>query len=173
MLRGGLVGACSALVTVLAHASGGGGLPMGSALMALIIVCATVGAGVGVINLEGRHARLALIIAALSAGQALGHVTLTAIGTHHHVGSALANPLRMLALHAIAAVALGLLIGAVEYLFLVCSSVLSWLRLFATSGLVPAAASVHRYSNVVVVQPVLLRAGLGMRAPPRRSVLGA
>ena len=107
-----------------------------------------------------------MIVAALSAGQALGHFTLTAIGTHHHVESALANPLQMLALHAIAAVALGLLIGAVEYLFLVCSSVLSWLRLFATSALVPAAASVRLYSNVVVVQSVLLRAGLGMRPPP-------
>jgi hypothetical protein len=127
-------------------------------------VCATVGAGVGRITVEGHHALLALVVAALGAGQALGHITLTAIGMHHHVGSALVNPLHMVAMHAIAAVVLGLLIGAVEYLFLVCSSVLSWLRLFAAAALGPATVSVCRCSNVVVVQPVLLRAGLGMRA---------
>ena len=73
----------------------------------------------------------------------------------------------MLLVHAVAAVALGLLIGAAEYLFVVCSSILSWLRLFATDASVPAVTTARRYSPVIVVQPVLPRAGLGMRAPPR------
>jgi hypothetical protein len=168
-----LVGACSALITALAHAAGGGGIPSGSALVEVLIVCATVGAGVGAVDVAGRHARVGLIIAALCAGQGLGHLVLTAVASHDHPGSANAPPWQMLSLHVIAAVVAGLLIGAVEYLYVVCSAVLTWLRLFATAVLTPQPTCLRRYSNVVVVQPVLLRAGLGMRAPPGLSRLGA
>ena len=139
IVRGGLVGACSALITALAHAAGGGGIPSGSALVEVLIVCATVGAGVGAVDVAGRHARVGLIIAALCAGQGLGHLVLTAVASHDHPGSANAPPWQMLSLHVIAAVVAGLLIGAVEYLYVVCSAVLTWLRLFATAVLTPQA----------------------------------
>ena len=159
------------LFTALAHAAAGGGLPAGSALVELLIACATVGAGVGAIRVEGRYARTALIIAALCAGQGLGHLVL-AVGGHHHADSATSTPVLMLAMHAAAAATLGLLIGAAEYLFVVCSSVLTWLRLFATAALHPAVATTPRQPNHIVRQAVLLRAGLGMRAPPARRALG-
>jgi hypothetical protein len=165
LLRGGFVGICSVLVTVIAHAAGGGGVPEGSTLAELIVVCATLGASIGTINPSGRRSKAALVVAALCAGQTLGHLTLTVIGGHHHTGQLLTAP--MLTVHVVAALALGLLIGAVEHFYVVCSSVLSWLRLFATAVGTPSVTSTRRYSNIVVVEPVLLRAGLGMRAPPR------
>jgi hypothetical protein len=170
-VRGGLVGLCAALVTAAAHAGAGGGVPTGSALILLLIVCATVGAAVGGIRLEGRHTHAFLVIGALCVGQALGHVTLTVGGGHHeHAGWLLTPP--MLMLHVLAALALGLLISAVEYLYAVCASVLCWLRIFVGGRLRPEGRS-WRPSNVVVARPVLLRAGLGMRAPPQVSVVSA
>lgn len=173
ILRGALVGTCSALVTALAHAAGGGGLPTGSAPIELLIVCATIGAGVGALGAERRCARLTMAVSALAAGQGLGHLTLAGVGGHHHADQAASHPLQMLALHASAAVVLGSLIAAVEYLYLICVSVLSWLRLFATASIDPAPAAPTRRSNVVVRRPVLLGSGLGTRAPPRALVLGA
>ena len=173
LLRGGFVGSCSVLVTILAHAAGGGDVPMGSALVLLVLVCATVGAGVATVELSGRYARLGLIIVALSAGQALGHLTLALAGGHHHSGSILQASPPMLVLHVIAAIVLGLLIGVFEYLYVVSSSLLCWLRLFATDVHSPAVARVRHRLDVVVVRRVLPCAGLGMRAPPRPSILGA
>jgi hypothetical protein len=173
LLRGGLVGACSALITALAHGAGGGGTPAGSVSVELMLVCSTVGAGVGALNLAGRRARVGLVIAALCLGQALGHLTLAAFGGHHHGAMLAMPPMQMLVLHAVAAVALGLLIAAVEHLYVVLSSIVSWLRIFACGVLVPTVAKARFSPSVVVVHPVLEGAGLGMRAPPTRFALGA
>jgi hypothetical protein len=170
-VRGGLVGLCAALVTATAHAGAGGGAPAGSALILLLVVCATVGAAVGGITLEGRHSRAALVIGALAAAQILGHVMLTVGGHHEHSGWLLTPP--MLMLHVLAAAGLGMLINAVEYLYVVCGSVLCWLRIFAAGHIRPVAGQAWRPSNVIVARPVLLRTGLGMRAPPQVSYVSA
>jgi hypothetical protein len=170
-VRGGLVGLCAALVTAAAHAGAGGGVPAGGALVLLLVVCATVGAAVGGITLEGRHSRAALVIGALCAAQVLGHVMLTVGGHHEHAGWLLTTP--MLMLHMLAAVGLGLLINTVEYLYAVCGSVLCWLRIFAAGHIRPAAGQAWRPSNVIVARAVLLRAGLGMRAPPQVPFVSA
>lgn len=165
-LRGALVGACSAMVTAVAHAGGGGEPPQGGALVMLIAVCATVGAAVAGIALEGRHTRVALVVATLCVGQLLSHATLALAGGHHlHGGLGLTAP--MLAAHAATAAALGVLISAVEYLYVVAASVLSWLRLFATGSHRPAArVAVPQTVNPIVLQNFLRLSGLGMRAPP-------
>jgi hypothetical protein len=170
-VRGGLVGLCAALVTATAHAGAGGGAPAGSALILLLVVCATVGAAVGGIALEGRHSRAALVIGALAAAQILGHVMLTVGGHHEHSGWLLTPP--MLMLHVLAAAGLGLLINAVEYLYVVCGSVLCWLRIFTAGHILPIAGQAWRPSNAIVARPVLLRTGLGMRAPPQVSYVSA
>ena len=162
---------CAALVTAAAHAGAGGGVPTGGALVLLLVVCATVGAAVGGIRLEGRVARAALVIGALAAAQALGHVMLTVGGHHEHTGWLMTAP--MLMLHVLAAVGLGLLIDAVDYLFAVCGSVLCWLRIFTAGHIRPAAGQGWRSTNVIVARPVLLRTGLGMRAPPQVSFVSA
>jgi hypothetical protein len=170
-VRGGLVGLCAALVTATAHTGAGGGVPAGGALVLLMVVCATVGAAVGGITLEGRVARAALVVGALGAAQVLGHVMLTVGGHHDHTGWLMTAP--MLTLHVLAAVGLGLLINAVEYLYAVCGSVLCWLRIFAAGHIRPAGGQGWRPTNVIVARPVLPRAGLGMRAPPQVSFVSA
>ncbi|AFP42819.1 hypothetical protein MSMEI_6393 [Mycolicibacterium smegmatis MC2 155] len=169
-LRGGLVGLCSALTAAVAHTAAGGVPPSGSPLVILLIACATLGAAVGGFSPRTRSAATALLIVGLGSGQALGHLILAVTGGHHHGGALVSAP--MLALHAAAAVGLGLLIGAVEYLFIVCATVLSWLRLFAVGRVEPAGDAAWWPSDVVVARPVLLRAGLGMRAPPQALTAG-
>ncbi|MDH6195458.1 hypothetical protein M2272_002098 [Mycobacterium frederiksbergense] len=166
-LRGGLVGACSALTATAAHTAAGGGAPSSSPLIVLLLLCAALGAAVGGFNPQTRSAKAALLIAGLGAGQLLGHVALAMVGGHRHSASLFTGP--MLGLHVAAAVGLGLVIGMAEYLYVVCASVLCWLRIFAAARIRPSVRELWWPSNVVVARPVLLRAGLGMRAPPAVS----
>ena len=78
----------------------------------------------------------------------------------------------MLAMHVIAAAILGLLIGLVEHVYVVCESVLCWLRLFAVDRCMPVPRLPRTGATSVVVQSVLLRSGLGMRAPPQGTAIG-
>ncbi|CRZ17395.1 hypothetical protein [Mycolicibacterium neworleansense] len=169
-LRGALVGACSALTATLAHTAAGGTAPTSSPLIVLLLLCAALGAAVGGFNPQARWAKTGLLITGLGAGQLLGHFALAMSGGHHHADSLLTAP--MVGLHAAAAVGLGLLIGMAEYLFVVCASVLSWFRIFAAARINPLVREVWRPSNVVVARPVLLHAGLGMRAPPALPGMG-
>ncbi|MCG7610105.1 hypothetical protein BA059_07030 [Mycolicibacterium sp. (ex Dasyatis americana)] len=168
-LRGGLVGACSALTATVAHAAAGGMVPASSPLIVLLLLCAALGAAVGGLKPQTRSGRAGLLIAGLGAGQFLGHFVLAMSG-HHHASSLLTVP--MAGMHAAAAVGLGVLIGVAEYLFVVCASVLTWLRVFATAQIRPSIRDPWWPSNVVVARPVLLRTGLGMRAPPAVSGMG-
>ncbi|MDZ4267373.1 MAG: hypothetical protein U1D00_17055, partial [Mycobacterium sp.] len=129
-LRGALVGAASSVMTVGAHAAAGGGIPFGGALVISLLICATIGTAVGCLRLETRAARWLATTAALCAAQFLGHVALVTTG-HQHADSALGMSPSMAATHIAAAVILGVAITAAEYLYVVCTSVLCWLRLFA------------------------------------------
>ena len=169
-LRGGLVGACSALTAMVAHTAAGGMAPTSSPLVVLLLLCAALGAAVGGLNPQARSVKTGLLIAGLVAGQLLGHFALAMSGGHHHAASLLTAP--MIGMHAVAAVGLGLVIGMAEYLFVVCASVLSWLRIFGTARLHPLVRDLWWPSNVVVARPVLRRAGLGMRAPPAVPGMG-
>jgi hypothetical protein len=163
-LRGALVGACSAVVTVAAHGAGHGALPSGPTLVVASLACASIGAALAGVTLESRSHRLLGVIGALSVAQALGHVVLTVASEHHHGGALGASP-AMIAAHAAGAVLLGLAIASAEYLYVVCSSVLTWLRLLPVS---PHRTDAPRRfdSKDVVAQSVLHCYGLGMRAPP-------
>jgi hypothetical protein len=169
-VRGALVGACSAVVTVGAHAAAGGVVPQGGRLITSLLVCGIVGAAVAAAPLEGRSGRLLGVIGSLAVAQSLGHLALMASATHHH-GDAFGVTGSMAAAHLAAAVLLGAAITSVEYLYVVCESVLCWLRLFATAASRPAVRMLPLVINDVVAQPVLLRSGLGMRAPPRHAAL--
>jgi hypothetical protein len=164
-LRAALVGVCAAVGTTGAHAAASGMLPRGAALVAALLVCATSGVTAAGIRLQNRHAQVLGLIAALGAAQLLGHLTLTMAGGHH-AGTGLGMAPTMIAAHAAAAVLLGAAIGAVEHLYLVCSSVLCWLRLFAAYTPRPAPPRARRRTTNVVAQSLLWRTGLGMRAPP-------
>lgn len=164
-LRAALVGVSAAAGTTGAHAAASGMFPHGAALVAALLVCATSGAAATGIRLQNQHAQLLGLIAALGAAQLLGHLTLTMAGGHHG-GAGLGMTASMMAAHAAAAVVLGIAIGAVEHLYLVCSSLLRWLRLFAAFTPRPTPPRARRRTNNVVAQSLLWRTGLGMRAPP-------
>lgn len=172
-LRGGLVGVCSALVTALAHSVAGGATPTGATLMFLMIVCVTVGIVLGAVNTDGRYTRIGLVVGALAIGQVSGHMVLTLTSEQHgECGWMLTAP--MLSVHVAAALALGIAISAVEHLYAVCGSILRWLRLFSITQLRPMVRLARAHAaNVVVVRPVLLLSGLGMRAPPPLAFVGA
>ncbi|MCH9730859.1 MAG: hypothetical protein K0U84_14485 [Actinomycetia bacterium] len=167
-LRGALVGVTSAAMTVGAHAAGGGGTPSGGALIIALLACATVGTMVGCLRLEGRSGGWPATAIALSAAQFLGHTALMSAG-HQHAGNVHTLSTSMAAAHVAAAVILSVVISAAEYLYVMCSSVLCWLRLFAIRALRPAVFLVRQVTNVVFARPVCLT-GLGMRAPPWMAV---
>lgn len=163
---------CSAVLTATAHTFAGGQLPRGSTLIVTMLVCATAGAVVARPALEGRRARLVGVTGVLSLAQILGHLTFVIAGGHMH-SAALGLTPAMVAVHFGAAVVLGAAIAAVEYLYVVCVSVLRWLRIFATLGLRPRVRRLHRTAKTVVAESVLLSYGLGMRAPPVRFATAA
>lgn len=165
-LRGGLVGGSSAVLATSAHAGAAGAVPHGATLVAALLVCATAGAAAGAVKLAGRYAQSAVMFTALCAAQFLSHGTLAVTGGHHHAGAALGLTPAMAAAHVGAALVLGVTIAVVEHLYTVCATLLTWLRLFASRSPRPTPPPVRR-AEPVVVRPVLLRPGLGMRAPPR------
>lgn len=169
-LRGALVAMSSATATIGAHAAAGGALPQGASLFVAVLVCAATGASTGGLRLESRRAGLIGVVAALGIAQLLGHLTLAVASAHHHHGAAMTPA--MATAHVGAAVALGAAIAAVEYLYVVCASVLCWLRLFACAAVRPPVRALRWCTDVVVAQPILLRSGLGMRAPPVVAVAG-
>lgn len=164
-LRGALVGVTSAAMTVGAHAEAGGGIPNGGALIISLLACATVGTMIGCLRLEGRGASWLATTAALCAAQLLGHATLVAAG-HQHADSALGLSPSMAATHIGAAVILGVAITAAEHLYVVCSSVLCWLRLCTAATRAPVSQALRAFTSNVVAQSVLRCSGVGMRAPP-------
>lgn len=166
-LRGVLVGACSAVITAGAHTSAGGELPDGAALIAAFLVCAAAGATLTRVRFEERHARVLGIVGALGLAQILGHLTFVIAGGHHHA-DAMGLTGAMVVAHAVAAVLLGAAISTVEYLYVVCSSVLQWLRVFAAMAMRPRVRKPRFAVKTLVAESVLLSFGLGMRAPPGR-----
>lgn len=164
-VRGALIGLTSAALTSGAHVAAGGNIPRGAALVLTLLLCATVGALSSSLRIDGRVASWAATTSALGLAQLLGHVALT-VTSHHHGTDGLAPGALMTAVHLGAAVLLGGAITAAEYLYVVCASVLCWLRLFAGRALRPVPRVRRRPTKVVVARPVLAT-GLGMRAPPR------
>jgi hypothetical protein len=161
-LRGGCVGACSASLAVAAHGAGGGGFPSGGSLVALLVVCATVGASVAACRKTGRP-QLATLIAQLLLGQAVGHVILTAAAHHPHSQSPTPP---MLAAHVAAAVVCALLIGFADHLYRVCVSVVSGLAAIAAPPPKGPARLLGGTAYSAALQPRYLDSGSGTRGPP-------
>ena len=164
-LCGALVGLCSALLTAAAHSAVAGVMPSGAAAAMVLLVSAAVGATAGA-SASRSEVRAGYLVAALISGQALGHLSL-ALGSWSHGSHGLMPSVPMLAAHAAAAVALGLLISLVAHLYVVCVSVLCWLSLVFVHRGRPLPPSIRGAKTVVTQQRVLFLSGLGMRAPPR------
>lgn len=147
-------------------------MPRGTALLIALLACAAVGTLCGYARFDGRVSRPLNTTAALVLAQLLGHVSLALAGGHHHGGWLGLSP-SMIAAHAAGAVLLAVAITAVEHLYVVGSSMLCWLRLFAAPAAEPVSRPSRRMTSVVVARPVLHFPGLGMRAPPRLAAATA
>ena len=164
-IRAALVGTSLAAITIGAHGLGHGAVPSGAAMFVALLICVTIGAVSAATTSEASRHHALGVIGALLIAQVLGHVVLTFVGEHHHGGGLGLSP-SMIAVHATAAVLLGIAITSVEYLYVVCASVLCWWRLFLANAARPAVRARWFAMDDVPAQSVLRCAGLGMRAPP-------
>lgn len=110
------MGALTAALAVAGHGIGGGGQPTSTALTLLVLGCGGVGALAGGEFTDSRRGNRVALLGALTAGQWLGHLTLTAALPHPHPGPTLWGP-SMLAAHAAATAACAALILAAESLY--------------------------------------------------------
>lgn len=158
--RGGLVGACTAALSIGAHGVGGGELPGGAALALLILGSAVVGVTAG-----GLARGVAAVTALLIAGQAVGHLTLALASGHLH-GLGLTVP--MLAAHLGAALACAALICAAERLFAAVAGFV-WRLVRALTGAAPSDLARRRFvvESCPSVPGVQLGCTAGTRGPPR------
>lgn len=163
-LRGAFVGGTSGAVSVAAHALGGGSMaPSESAVVLLILACASVGAVVT--SIDTRRSPALLLALMLAAGQAIGHATLTIASDHQH-GLLLSLP--MLAAHIAAVGVCAVLIRGAEHGYVVAASTVAaivavLLRPWAPEPS-PFTARTRYRAKVVLRQ--LLTSGLGTRGPP-------
>ncbi|HLS77801.1 MAG TPA: hypothetical protein VK083_13525 [Nocardia sp.] len=164
-LRGGSAGAVSGAVSIAAHGwAAGSPAPATSTLTLLAAASALVGALVT--GLGPLRETTSGLVAALVAGQVLGHLTLGA-GTGHaaHGGAGLSR--EMLAAHLVAALFAALVIRGAEAAYRIATSVLA--------GVLPGRPPLisfepaplrTRYRERVVLRVLAARAAR-TRAPPR------
>ncbi|MFG1784087.1 hypothetical protein ACGFIU_16750 [Rhodococcus oryzae] len=154
-MRGAFVGSTSGAVSIAAHALGGGAAPTESSVVLLMLGCAAVGAVIASVRVA-RH-QLLVVAAALSLGQAIGHIALEMGAVHLH-GPQLSP--QMVAAHAAAVAVTAVLIRAGER---GCISALS-----ALSRRVPAP-----FTEVPVLVPVAVRVPADSPTPARWLLVGS
>ena len=159
------MGAVSGAVSIFAHGLGGNGMsvPSSSSILLLVAACVVVGPAVASVRAP-RHEWL-LLLATLSAGQAVGHVMMSLQPMHSH--SAVPG-FGMLAAHAGAVVAAAALIRAAELAYLIAAAV--WERTRPPAGMPEPIESRPLVSMPIVRASMareLLRASAGgTRGPP-------
>lgn len=159
ILRGSAVGALSAGLAFAAHGMGGGRVPAPSAVVLLIVVCAGLGAIVAALP-RGRHTRPTLV-AALGAGQVLGHFALSATEHMHSV----IPPLAMLGAHVIATALCAVLVTGAERLY---GPIVRVLRVVLRSPAPLTPAPRAPIVTPTAMAPVgdVLRSSISRRGPP-------
>jgi hypothetical protein len=161
-LRGASVGTVSAALGVAAHALGGGGDSTESSIVVLLLGCAAIGAIVA--NIRVARYEFLVLMAALAAGQLVGHTTLM-LGADHTSHGLI--PPGMLFAHAAATVLCALLVrgGGRAWAF----------ALSALARIVPAQFTASPVVVIPTVRPahvprlarwLLVGGRVGTRAPP-------
>ncbi|WP_415394736.1 hypothetical protein ACMTN4_23215 [Rhodococcus globerulus] len=163
-LRGGFVGGTSGAVSLAAHALGGGGMaPSQSAVVLLLLACASVGAVVA--SIDTRRSPTAALALMLAAGQAIGHTTLTIASDHQH---GVVPSLPMLAAHIAAVGVCAAAIHGAERGYVVAASTVATIVAVLLRPWAPQHSPLTvrtRYRAKVVLRQ-LLTSGLGTRGPP-------
>ncbi|MFE7744898.1 hypothetical protein [Nocardia sp. NPDC057455] len=169
-VRGGSAGAISGAISVAAHGwASGGMLPDTTALALLAAASAVIGALVaGLAPLRDTSAGL---VAALVAGQLLGHCTMGISSGHLHHGDAQLTP-AMLAAHLCAAFAAAVVIRGAEAAYRIGTAVVRRvLPLRHTPPVVADRAPLRTAHRDRVVLRVFAAEALRTRAPPLAVVL--
>ncbi len=163
-MRGATVGSLSGAVSIAAHGIAGGGMPPGEAAVVLLLAaCAAVGAAVASIRVSDRD--WPFLIAALTAGQLIGHATLGLAGDHAH-GLGLSSP--MITAHVAAiAISAGLVRGTER----ACLRALAALTRIILTVLAPLRVDTGTWSATPVSRAklslwLLVGAAAGTRGPP-------
>ncbi|WP_280511032.1 hypothetical protein, partial [Nocardia farcinica] len=165
-LRGGSAGAISATVSIAAHGWASAGAAPDSTTLALLTGAAAV-VGALVAGLAPLRDTAAGLVAALVAGQLLGHLTLGAASGHLHHGDPQLS-WRMLLAHLVAAVAAAIVIRGAEATYRIGTAVLARVlpRRPSPPVLDDDAPLRTRYRERLVLRVFAARA-LRTRAPPR------
>ncbi|MGW0249970.1 hypothetical protein ACWDYH_25430 [Nocardia goodfellowii] len=169
-VRGGAAGSISGAISIAAHGWASGGMTTASTTFVLLAAAsAVVGALVaGVAPLRDTAGGL---IAALVAGQLLGHFTMGVNSGHLHHGDAQLSP-AMLTAHIIAACLAALIIRGVEAAYRIGISVLARIlpALCRTPG-IPDAAPLRTVYRDRVILRILAAETLRTRGPPCRALV--
>lgn len=171
MLRGWMLGICSAALAVSAHGMAGGGVPDTALSVPLIVLVAWAGTRVA----GGRRQALGLL-GVLAVTQTVLHLLLSELahGGHEH-GPPVAGVV-MFAAHAVATVLTALLLARASTALALVSCALDWLlRGLRALWFLPAARSRKRITPTPaparpgLVLEVLLRRVCARRGPPAHS----
>ncbi len=159
LLRSAAAGLLTAALSLAAHATGGGHLAVGPALVGLLLVGVTVGVTAAAMPRTPNAAALALL---LTVGQVIGHA-LFAVG-HPHAGAASHGP--MLAAHAAAVLVGALLISVGEQL---CRMLVRVARCTAAPAIAAEFAtppSLFTSGDHPLFAELLLATSMSHRGPP-------
>ncbi|MFD7046166.1 hypothetical protein [Rhodococcus jostii] len=163
-VRGAAVGSISGAVSIAAHGIAAGGMPpCEAAVVLLLAACAAVGVAVAASRVRDRDT--VVLVAALTAGQLVGHTTLGLVGDHAH-GVGLSAP--MIAAHLAAiVVSAGVVHGAER----ACLRVLAVVTRTVLVILTPPPVDAGTWSPIPVYRAklslwLLISAAAGTRGPP-------
>jgi hypothetical protein len=155
-------GLLTAALAVAAHSVASGAPPTGAVVGQLAVLAATVGALAATI---ARASDAGILLGLLAAGQACGHLMLSAVG-HSHPAATAPPPSAMLAAHLLAIGAGALLIAASDRLCrAVCHAVRAAVRIVATPVDVAPAVLIGD-ADQPLRSALLLAASVSHRGPP-------
>ncbi|WP_324198755.1 hypothetical protein [Nocardia amamiensis] len=164
-VRGGSAGAISGAISVAAHGWASGGMPPDSTTLALLAAASAV-VGALVAGLAPLRESSAGLVAALVAGQLLGHFTMGISSGHVHHGDAQLTP-TMLTTHLFAALAASIVIRGAEAAYRIGTAVLS--RVLPVRHIPPVVADrapLHTDHRDRVILRVFAAEALRTRGPP-------
>ncbi|MGQ4599152.1 hypothetical protein [Nocardia sp. R6R-6] len=163
-VRGGSAGAISGAVSVAAHGWASGGMPPDTTTLTLLAASSAV-IGALVAGLAPLREHSAGLIAALVAGQLLGHFTLGISSGHVHHGDVQLTP-TMLAAHLLAAVAACVVIHGAETAYRIGTAVVSRVLRVRHTPAVADSAPLRTIHRDRVILRVLAAESLRTRGPP-------
>ncbi|KUH99479.1 hypothetical protein AU189_11690 [Mycolicibacterium acapulense] len=157
-LRGAVAGLLTATLASAAHGYGGAEPPGGAAIVALVIVAATVGTSTATLS---AGSKTPVLLAILASGQIAGHIVLGASGHIHATQTA-----TMIVAHTVAVCVGAVLIAAGERLSRALSRVVRVAVRVVCPPAAPQGRPIVRRAEQPLRSALLLAASVSDRGPP-------